>query len=242
MSKGAAALAVSLAAVLAYSAPIHSDDNDEVTDAQQRLQQADTQLNQDYHSVMSTLDPAGQASLKTVQRAWVAFKEADFGVFARLAQAAGRNVSIYNYESQEEIEQTGALDSLGKADNNGEGGSFDQKPVTNSQQADQMLNSVYRQLIQSLPPDSALSEKSAEASWIRFRDLYCQLDATLKGGNADDAVLLDLTLRRAEQLGQYMTVVLAAQLPVPDSSAGPGDDTSNVQSDSPVSDPFRFAK
>jgi uncharacterized protein YecT (DUF1311 family) len=212
----------------------------DVAQHQQGLQQADTGLNQAYQGVVGTLDPAGRASLKSTQRAWIVFKEADFGIFARLAHSAGDDAGLYDYEAKEDDFQTAALQSLGKSEAMAHG-EFNSKLVTTSQEADQLLNSIYRQLMGLMPAETVLPEKTAEASWIRFRDLYCQLDSSLKGGNADDAVLRDLTLRRTAQLVQSINLLVGMKLPVPDSGNNPPADADETPTDPPPADPFRFA-
>jgi uncharacterized protein YecT (DUF1311 family) len=208
---------------------------------QQALQQADTDLNQTYQQVIAALDPVARASLKSTQRSWIVFKEADFAVFARMAHPAGEDAGLYAYESTEENNQAASLRSLGKPLNM-DSEDFDGQAVTTSQQADQLLNTIYRQLMGLMPPELTGPEKSAQASWIRFRDFYCQLDASLKGGASDDSVLRTVTLRRATQLAWYVRIAVEMKLPVPDSASTSTDAAEEKPTDPPAADPFRFAK
>jgi len=240
MSKGIAALGLYLTALVACGSVVRAASQDDLQREQQELQQVDAQLNQSYHMVIGQLDPTGQASLKSVQRAWITFKEADFAVFTALVGGTVDD-SVSEYEITEESEQTSALSELGKPDSLSEA-VYLQKQIHDSQEADQILNSNYRQVISGLPPEIAGAEKSAQVAWIRFRDLYCHLDATLKGGMADDAVLRDLTLRRAAQLNRYLIAQVKQKFAVP---AGADDPTANLDespADPPPTDPFRFAK
>ena len=208
---------------------------------QRGLQFADNSLNQTYQQVMATLDPVTRTSLKTTQRSWIIFKEADFAIAGRLTQAAGDETAFYDYQTAEENSQAEALRDLGKPDATTEA-RFRREVVATSQRADQLLNDLYHQMMAVMPPEMSVPEKSAQASWIRFRDLYCQLDASMKGGTGDDAVLRDLTLRRTAQLGRCIQLLIEIKLPVPAGSGNPTDDAEETPTDPPPADPFRFAK
>ena len=202
---------------------------------QRGLQRADAALNQTYQQVATTLDPVSRASLKSMQRSWVVFKEADFAIHARILQPD--DPGMYGYQTEEELRQTQALRELGKPNlMQMEDG------VTTSQQADQILNSVYHQVIGSMPPELVGPEKAAQASWIRFRDYYCQLDAALKGGATEDAVLRGLTMRRSEQLTEYVQIAVKTKLALPQTADGSPGDAEETPTDPPAADPFRFAK
>jgi uncharacterized protein YecT (DUF1311 family) len=242
------ARAAALAVVFLACSPapgVGDPDDADIAEYQQQFQQADQDLNQSYHTVMGTLDPATQASLKSAQRAWIVFKEADFANYRRLLRAAGKDYAIYGYETNEEKAQAISLKSIGKE---GQSDSQDDDPahtnVKTPLEADQKLNTVYRQLMDVLASDTAmvLAEKSAEASWIQFRDRFCQVDASMKGGQPDDAVLRDLTLRRTSQLARSVRTIVESHLAVPEGSNDAGDDQDEKPTDLPVADPFRFAK
>ena len=218
MIRGAAALGFFLAAATVGGSLAHATDAED----QQQYQQADAQLNKNYHEEMGQLDPAGQAGLKSMQRAWVAFKEADFGVWAALSRAAG-NDSALEYETHEEYTQSSALTSLGRPTGGGDA-TFGMKQVSTSQEADQILNSVYRQVISTLPPEMSGPEKSAQVSWIRFRDLYCHLDTALKGGVPEDAVLRDLTLKAGGAVERLPHARTEAEIQRPAGADDPGAD------------------
>jgi uncharacterized protein YecT (DUF1311 family) len=239
MSNGVSALGLFLAAVVACGSVVHAADQDDLQREQQEFQQVDAQLNQSYQVVMGQLDPVAQASLKSVQRAWIAFKEADFGVFTALTRGTGEN-STSRYEISEESDQSSALRVLGRSYDRGEA-LYLQKRVHDSQGADQILNSSYRQVMGGLPPELSGAEKSAQVAWIRFRDLYCRLDATLKGGISDDSVLRDLTLRRAAQLNRYLIVQIKQKFAVSADADDPYANLDVTPVDPPSADPFRFA-
>jgi uncharacterized protein YecT (DUF1311 family) len=230
-------LAAVAAGVLFVSCAALADED--VAALKLELQQDDSRLNQIYQTVRQRLDGPGQSSLKSTQRAWIAFKEKDFAIFSSLARMANDPDRAYAYESEETEGRTEALRSLGKPGNPGSG-----EGVKTAREADQILNNVYRRCISLLPPDKAQAVKEAEALWIEFRDLHCQLDAALKGGQADDSVLSNLTLRRVDQLGVCLNVMLRTQLSVP---ANPDQESADSDGDatatgSPPADVYRFAR
>lgn len=210
--------------------------DDDTAELQSALQHKDAQLNQVYQAIRQNLGTSGQSSLKATQRAWIAFKEKDFAIYASLARMANDPARAYAYEAAETEARTWALNSLGKP---GDQWSGDDANKT-ATEADQMLNSAYRRCIGMLPPEKAQEVKETEALWIAFRDMHCQFDAAFKGGQPDDAVLRNLTMRRANQLAFYLNLMLRAQLPAPDDwdLGNPGED----QSGSPPADVYRFAR
>jgi uncharacterized protein YecT (DUF1311 family) len=204
--------------------------------AQEEVGTADARLNQVYQALRSRLTESGKTSLRTVQRSWVAFKEKDFPIFSSCAKAADDSPRASRYLVEETDFRTEYLTMLAKSGKREER----DDEVKTARQADQMLNSIYRECLSLLPSNKIAAFKESQTLWIQFRDLHCQFDAAIRG-RADDAELRDTTMRRVVDLRHYMMVLVAEKLPVP------GDGTIRDDEDQPTPglpplNPFRFAK
>jgi uncharacterized protein YecT (DUF1311 family) len=208
-------------------------------DDRAEFQAEDAQLNQTYGALRQRLDESSKSLLKSVQRSWVAFKEKDFALFSSLARVADPD-RIYRYQIEETAGRTNALAALGQSERQNEGD--DDFNVKTAREADQMLNNIYRECLRLLPSDKVQATKESEALWVEFRDLHCRLDATLRHGQSEDTVLLDLTKRRVIQFRHYMKVLLETELPTPQSDDSARDEPDDTPRGPPPVDPFRFAK
>ncbi len=212
---------------------------DDLAEMERAFQADDARLNREYQTLRNVLDEVGQSSLKSVQRSWIAFKEKDFAIFSSLARIARDTERIYRYKSEETI---GRMNSLGALSRVETGAQASADRVKTAREADQILNNIYRECIQIVPPDKVKALKEAQSLWIEFRDLHCRFDAAIKRGRFDDYVLRDLTMTRVIQLRHYMRVLLAMQLPTPDENREKDTDLGNGQGGTPPADLFRFAR
>ena len=200
--------------------------------------QADARLNQTYQALQRSLNPQAAAQVKAVQRAWVAFKERDFPIFSRLAVQANDRPRIDAYESEETDARTVALTSLAAGRDLNQRNSRERELT--AAEADQMLNSLYRECLRVLPTAQLAGFKETQSLWLQFRDQHVRL-AAAGAGRSEDYVLRNLTMNRVIQFRHYMMVLLAAQLP--ESDAEPEEPEARGKAN-PISalDVYRFAR
>jgi uncharacterized protein YecT (DUF1311 family) len=207
------------------------------------VRNADGQLNQVYQVLSHNLDESGRSNLKSMERAWVQFKERDFALYSRLATQAGHVDKVADYQSEGIGYQIAALSALGTS-----------KPIGNREEdprgrlvqtfreADQVLNNVYRQCLGELPQENVQLFKESEALWVAYRDLYTHFDTAIKRGRADEVVLRDLTMNRVIQLRRYFVVLVEKALPV-DAPVSPANPAREPEKPDPsLPDVFRFAR
>lgn len=202
----------------------------------QSLAREDQDLNEEYRAAQGQLNEAGQAFLKSVQRAWIFFKEKDFPILTRVAISGGDADRAYYYQREEIQGRIEDLKNLGKPHERAS-----RREKVSAAEADRMLNYIYRTCLQMLPPDLVPDFKAAQALWIQYRDLHCQFDAALKHVPSDEATLSDVTMRRVVNFRHYMLVLMDGRLPL----IGKSDDD-QTDEDIPLKmnspDIFRFAR
>jgi uncharacterized protein YecT (DUF1311 family) len=198
--------------------------------------EADAELNNVYQTLARRLDPAEKTFLKNVQRAWITFKERDEELFSKLARDADDVDRISRYRAEATEKRSEDLQRLGAKANPSD--RRDAEPAT-AQEADRMLNNIYKDCFVAAPQEVAPKLKEIEALWIEFRDLHRRLDSALRNGTENDAVLRDLTMNRVVQFRHYVTVLLEKQLPVKENSA---DETPDLGDNGNVPSLFRFAR
>lgn len=84
---------------LAFAASVQAQTQGEMNaTAAQDFKKADVEMNRVYAKLMGKLDAAAQNKLKTAQRAWVAFRDAEAELHADLA-ARGGSMAPMEYEA-----------------------------------------------------------------------------------------------------------------------------------------------
>lgn len=207
------------------------------------LRQSDAKLNNLYQEILQNLNTAGRSYLKSMESAWVGYKDRDMALLSRVAAQAGDRDRIFRYQREQIEGQIAALSSLGARQSKAGESVQDRarQPIRTARDADQILNSVYRECLALMPSEHVQEFKEIEAAWIEYRDLYCRFDSAIKNGQYDDFVLRDMTMARVIQLRNYHMVLLARELPVAktDNESAP----SKANSEDPsLPDIFRFAR
>jgi uncharacterized protein YecT (DUF1311 family) len=150
-----------------------------------------------------------------VERGWVAFKDRDLEFFFDLAKAVKAQSRSYIYIQREYGKQTSYLDFMASPQEREVG--FDKDdPIASIRdvaQADRILNNLYQRCLALVPEEKRSEFRQIQLSWIQFNEGFCGFAARLKGGEAQDSVRVQLTLRRAIQFRYYLPVLLAYQLP-----------------------------
>jgi uncharacterized protein YecT (DUF1311 family) len=204
------------------------------------VQEADQEINRVYQQLARSYSETNRSSLKSMQRSWISFKERDFALFSHLTAQAEDHKRKNLYLSESITAQTEALKQLGATPPRRD----EPPPVARTaREADQLLNGIYRECLTSLPPEHTQQFKEIQASWIKYRDLYCRFDAALKNGREEDFVLRDITANRVIQFRHYMIVLVGRQLPVAEHERDAASDLAPSPADlTSVPDVFRFAR
>jgi len=216
---------------------------------QERLNNTDAALNKSYQVLMGRFNEQGQALVRGMQRAWVDFKSKDFDIFSQLAIPAKAQERMFAYKISETAEQSTSLNALlepRRQDFVEASYPGAPAPIKDARQADQILNSVYRDCLNLLPAENLKPFKDAQAAWIQFRDQYASLYSAIHGAKTNDVTLRILSIRRSTQLGLYARILVSRQLSSDSKKSGSiyqartGDEPETV--DESIPDLFRFAR
>lgn len=200
----------------------------------------DKYLNESYQKKLQQLNDVGRAALRTVQRAWVDFKEQDLPLFSRMAVFGKDRDRIERYKDEMTSGRAGELKSLGGTL---EKSNWFAEEAPTAREADALLNKLYRSCLEIMPGDGAEPFKAAQRLWLQFRDLHFKFDTALRGGTEEPEAVRTLTLSRVVQFQHYMLVLVSAKFP--QSDLGEGSETVLVDDfklDPNAPDVFRFAK
>jgi uncharacterized protein YecT (DUF1311 family) len=164
---------------------------------QQKLDQADAELNRLYTELRKQLSEADKVELRNRQRQWIANRD-------QLASSIGdedRRRHLLTLETQKRAEELAGL--LGSVRSRDTGGVVHEDMASHFSQADEELNAVYRELRSVLSEVEQKRLKSVQIEWVKRKEAATSAASASEGMG----IQLSMTLQRIAELREQLAGV-----------------------------------